>query len=530
MSTITDAFSNQLCVGLAGKPKLFVCDFCRGTMKKKWEENGTSTLSTTQTGTATRAASETMTDEEKNKNETGDNKDNNGKNSKNRNSEEKNNEKRIIGAFQTKASDIRIIFGNTPGYSVYDGNYKGGYLIRSFTKVLSHDDWFKMSSLDELIVKTRFIVSKLLGKLLKSSKLLITTAKTNNNCTSNNNESAAVEYKDVSTIGVKTENDTNEKSEAHTIANPLVVVIGIDFKKCNKTLVLRDCANIKFVFHNFLGYNIIYMKKCKSNDEISFLTECKESKNPKEMKDINKFKVKWSEDEIFNFNDHIVENVLKKGQVEYDGLIYFITSHGSSSNTIYDSAGEEMYLDFIFDMYNNDSCEYLRNKPKIFILSCNGGEEALQWMPSNDNETENKMDNTMDNKMNNKTDEKAHEFKLDDETIEIENSDLKVPFWEELAYCKDSHFRFIWANPDGFRTTNDKNKQGSRLIQSVTRIFSQTKFDDKTKESEDLTHIIMKTKVLSMSQQKKQENETVTIIQDNNRIPYPIRFKKYQIK
>jgi len=57
----------------------------------------------------------------------------------------------------------------------------------------------------------------------------------------------------------------------------------------------------------------------------------------------------------------------------HDALAVIILSHGDT-NVIYGSDGEIIVVDYILELFNNQNCSLLINKPKMFFLSaCRGG-------------------------------------------------------------------------------------------------------------------------------------------------------------
>ena len=58
-----------------------------------------------------------------------------------------------------------FIYANTPGYAAVDGGSRGGYLIRSFTKVFNDNKKFECLNLYEMVLDTRKKCDKLIGKV-----------------------------------------------------------------------------------------------------------------------------------------------------------------------------------------------------------------------------------------------------------------------------------------------------------------------------------------------------------------------------
>ena len=59
---------------------------------------------------------------------------------------------------------------------------------------------------------------------------------------------------------------------------------------------------------------------------------------------------------------------------ETSGLIVFIMTHGDEEDMLYGSDNELIPLKELVEMFESDKCEYLEDKPKIFIIhACRGG-------------------------------------------------------------------------------------------------------------------------------------------------------------
>ena len=56
-----------------------------------------------------------------------------------------------------------------------------------------------------------------------------------------------------------------------------------------------------------------------------------------------------------------------------NGLLVFIMTHGSDNDMLYGSDGETIPLKQLVEIFENDKCKELVNKPKIFIIhACRG--------------------------------------------------------------------------------------------------------------------------------------------------------------
>ena len=56
---------------------------------------------------------------------------------------------------------------------IIDGQIKGGYLIRSFSKILSKDDIFLKKDFDKIIKHVRIMEDKLMGKSIHTSTQIV---------------------------------------------------------------------------------------------------------------------------------------------------------------------------------------------------------------------------------------------------------------------------------------------------------------------------------------------------------------------
>ena len=191
--------------------------------------------------------------------------------------------------------------------------------------------------------------------------------------------------------------ELNNSFSVRKISNPLVVIVGIDYKKQGlkehksiigkvlddnhvqtKQSICRDFANILYAFHYMLKYSVMY-QSIRSNGE-SRLMHIGLTTKIMSKRDINsektKLKTNWTYDEFDEFNIQVRKKLSTKCKYNYDGLIYFLTCHGGQENAIYFSDGEEDNLAFLFDRFDNENCRHLRNKPKIFFINCARGDKT----------------------------------------------------------------------------------------------------------------------------------------------------------
>ena len=84
----------------------------------------------------------------------------------------------------------------------------------------------------------------------------------------------------------------------------------------------------------------------------------------------DKFKMRWTVDELEEFNDKLKQEFIDNSDssYNYDTLIYVLSSHGDGKNLVYDSHGEQFISHPIYHQFDNKECKKLRNKPKIYLF------------------------------------------------------------------------------------------------------------------------------------------------------------------
>ena len=167
LEAIFDKFDNQ-CEYLRNKPKIYFVDACRGEERSKrhYEKDTTNNLHNSSTQLAT-IPSNVETDninhneiiKFKGKNGDNDDVDDN----KQSISDKSNTVKNSKPTSWMKHEGCLYVYGNTSGFKVIDGGKKGGYLIRSFTKVIADEDQFH-NELNEIIQTVRYTLEHLIGK------------------------------------------------------------------------------------------------------------------------------------------------------------------------------------------------------------------------------------------------------------------------------------------------------------------------------------------------------------------------------
>ena len=148
-------------------------------------------------------------------------------------------------------------------------------------------------------------------------------------------------------------------------------ILGIgDYKGSMNDLegVSTDYENIINTFYKKFGYSIVFL------NEKNKLLYCNKKPNKKlnqtKFNNNDKFKLRWDEDDIFNFVKEIA-NILS--QEKHDSLLFFISSHGDSDSVLFDSNGEDIPLLFILDAFFGIKLPFMLDKPKIFFLDmCRG--------------------------------------------------------------------------------------------------------------------------------------------------------------
>ena len=548
--TLLKNFDNKHWPSFRNKPKIAVLDFCRGNMRTKrivnsdFEEKKTKTSSNNNHNNNNHNS--TYSKKSNNQTSTNNTNDEDSKNNNNnKNVSDNSNYSSNSGSFIDAFNDFREIYANSDGYLTIDGGNKGGYLIRSFTKIFNYDSFFNKLTLDEIIMQTKKLTNSLLGSVgatvVEDVDRLTYCVKFGNN--DSNNESLIVnssssdsknesEIFKVSEIENKDDRQLVSKRE---MKNPLVVLlcIGKYSKYSNGKLedvlgAKRDYILSKNCFNYIWGYTIVYMinKNTKNNTNIDSLRIIRN--RSKDMKD--DFKLKWSGEDIETFNEKIIKKVLNEKKEDYDGLIFILSGHGNSDDSIYDSFGEEYGLAFIFSAFDNKYCKALRGKPKIFIVDTDRGNEdvTIQFAPSPiESETKEKEKEkeaekgSIDNSMANNS----------SITNFIQNEDI----WNERYYCSEEHFRIIYCNSNGYKK-NDliSNRKGSYLIRSFTKTIGNKKslgmsLTDIIKNTRNTMLILTtKDKEKENDSNKNEKHQTTQVIEDCNKMTYYVSFKLRQ--
>ena len=375
---------------------------------------------------------------------------------------------------------------------------------------------------------------------------------------------------------------TKSSSKSITIKNPLVVSLGISIyhRYVNVSLecVPMDYKNVEYAFNIVRGYDMIYYNpnneivlkrhKIDNSDNISNNKDCNNSGKGKSSIAIQvgskkRYKLRWNETEIFEFNDAIYD-ILADSKYNYDCLLYFMSCHGDSDSVIYDSDGNKVPLITIFDKFSNQNCIRLRNKPKIyFIEACRGSMRTKRIANSNflmindhDNkETSKHIKNNVNNADNNSNKvsleesvtTKAHTpAPADEKTVETNDSlndhhkdnaisnetdDINIssntvsnilsngPDKPQNTYSKYNYNREIYANTEGNAVVEPGSK-GAYMIRSITQSFVNNEIFKKS-----LDEIIIHSRKIMLKLMGMSTECGAQIIDDHNNIPNKILFK-----
>ena len=586
---ILNHFTNTNCPELQNKPKIAVLDFCRGSLRMKtlvnsdWKEvdasDNSSNSNNSDNSDNGNTTNNTQNSNEEKKQENKANVKNtierkNVSDEKENNSSKNNNNNSGNSSYIDGFSDFREIYANSDGYVTVDGGLKGGYLIRSFTKVFNYDKFFNQLTLNEIIMQTKKLTDSLLGPghvsgaaaVIEDIDRLAYSVKFENNhnntesfiseekkdSSSDHNNKEESEYKVSEITQVEDKEFANEKQ----VKNPLIVLLFIGEYSKNSQFedviaAQRDYILAKNCFNKVRGYSTVYMRDDKKKSNNNDNENKNNNNNNNELKLVrnrNKmvkdcFKLEWSCDEIENFNERIISKVLNDKDVNYDGLIYIISGHGDSDDRVFDSYGEEYGFAFILNKFDNKSCRALRGKPKIFIIDTDrGNEEAKLHLRSInvEDKKEMKIETTTDKKLNATEKEKEKEKETEKENksediskkLDVSNEEI----WNERYYCKFDNFRIIYSNTKGYKKNDlHTNKKGSCLIRAITKVFNH----DKTFLHKRLTDIITATKSMMVdialttnAQQhehdeakEKEKNQVIQVVEDCNQMKYYVTFE-----
>ena len=323
--------------------------------------------------------------------------------------------------------------------------------------------------------------------------------------------------------------------QPYKICNPLIVAVIIgDYSNAGLpsiTSATSEYRSIIDAFYRIRQYDVVFATNtdATNGDETICLTHLKHTQlllQPENNNDNSShhiYKLKWQEGEIEYFNDQINHQILtntknnSNGQLQYDGLIYILSSHGNENKLIYNSDGEDIPLEFIFEEFNNKNCKYLRQRPKIYMFDINRN-------GSNNSNTSNLSQMATD----------TTNLNLNLNKGQVGNDDQKVNNNHSTyqTYQKDSHCTKVFINSieQPVPKSNDKDRRytnNSILIESVTKVVT----DDAlflNHSFNDLLRIIRQqmVKLLHLN-----ENDIDSIVlTDHSTMPFDMEFVGFDCK
>ena len=351
-----------------------------------------------------------------------------------------------------------------------------------------------------------------------------------------------------SKISSKLIQDLQSQFEVKNISNPLVVFAGIEYNTQSLDLsncplkrngiqtrdnMYKDFGRMLYAFHCMLNYCIMYQSIRKDGEclmHLGFDSSAKGLSGRAIKQEQNKLKTKWNGDEWEEFNNQVRKQLSTDSLSNYDGLIYILTCHGEEEDTMYLSDGNDCCLAFLFDIFNNERCRHLREKPKIFIVNnipVNSNDVlklpppkaekvALQDVETqyrdvlyqrlvkqvNNNKESNSFLSNIGNELSSisvRSKENQEYAREDEKQVE-----LKSQYWNHMAYRKESHFRYIYSTPEGY--TNDQiifdHSKGSPLIRTLGIIVPQM-----LKQSQQQAQQQAQQRNNNQNDEKKNENE-----------------------
>ena len=591
VATLLNNFSNENCSRLKNRPKIAILDFCRGIMRmnKKINSNFQETVNknklqndnnnnSRKTTNQEKEANNTQRKNSEKKNENNENVFDKKKEKKNNSNNNNNSNNSYVGGF----GDFRKVYATLTGYKVID-TAKGGCLIRSFTKVMGYDPFVNTLTLNEILMQTKKVTYNLLGvgalagaTVIDDVDNLTYSLKFQNNSDNTKTYASKEDKKESENESefkashIQKHKENSKLANKYKMSNPLIVLLCIgefnqdadenQIKLDNIIGAKRDCIMAKKCFNIVRGYDIVYMIKHKDKNKYSVRYIHKKGVGDKRT---DRFRLHWTEEEIDNFNSQVNQIITKVNdnskKTSYDGLIYIISGHGNSEDAIYDSEGAKYHLSFIFGEFNNENCQALLNKPKIFIIDTDRGDKEIKLTLNESLKAAKKESSTnpkqekIEEKEKEKENEKETKNKYENEkTKEIKSSsgiNINVKsvthfekeididseeIFNQRYYCTDDHFRVIYANGKGYKKIDSEtNEKGSYLIRSFTKVIETDEiFCDNT-----LTDIIIRTKqfmieLINADNDKKMKqigarpavNHVIQLIEDCNRMPYHIQF------
>ena len=300
----------------------------------------------------------------------------------------------------------------------------------------------------------------------------------------------------------------------------------------------KEYYSVVRAFNYVRGYDIVFA----TNNGIKHMTKKNSFKRTKKIKSFD-FKLSWVNDDVENFNQHIVQKILpsanndtKMGTNRYDSLIYILSSHGDGDKAIYDSNGEEIPLEYIYYTFNNQNCKTLRQRPKIYMCDINRvGSDSCT--PSRCNRTQLQQSESKVNNHNNcntdnvdsKNDEELQSIPDADHGNNQQNLMQQLPVVDTKTYTAQSHCCAIFGNskhqPLQIAPNNiNVNDDCSLFVDSITKVVSS----NFTFVNSSLGDVLFETRqnmanALSL-QQKKEIKLGDVVLKENSTMPYDIKF------
>ena len=293
----------------------------------------------------------------------------------------------------------------------------------------------------------------------------------------------------------------------------VVVVIG-DYKKSPLPSIensSNDYFNVIRAFNYMRGYDTVFA----TNDGVKHLANENRVTSTNEIKSFD-FKLKWAEDDVDDFNIHITQQILSfKNEDRYDSLIYILSCHGDTEKTIYDSDGEELSLEYIYDQFNNTNCKSLRQRPKIYLFDINkhGSDNYISSTTSQINNHDNSNMKSVNCK----------DLQLTLNDGELKQSIPSSPVLHTKTYTEQSHHCIIFGNSKQQPLRINVKNTGSLFISSISKVASR----NFTFINSSLGDVLFETRQImadSLSIRKNRVQLDEIVLNEHSTMPYDIKF------
>ena len=293
--------------------------------------------------------------------------------------------------------------------------------------------------------------------------------------------------------------------------NPLIVMMGMSiYDKFSQLPQLYSCykdyRNIIKAFNFIHGYSIAYLNE---NNDLIYI-----DKKIVDSKDIDdKFKLKWTCDEIETFNQQIKQEILHgSNKYNHDSLIYIISCHGNRDESIYDYNGEQYSLDYIYHEFSNKECKILREKPKLFIIDA----DRVDINVVQQTKVEKQQKKLTGARLTQQDESK------DENQLKLNLNQVSSSSTASQSFTTDSHLRKIFCN-----TKDEKlvatGKNVAFLIQALTSVLLSK--SNNNIYAKTFSQLLREMRII-MSQLMAIPNQSV-VIHDRNSLPYKIQFGRY---